>query len=67
MFGINSLEQVKQIAQGYTNWALGREEELSAKRLVICRECPLYDSTVDKCSNKRGINTITGELVSLPG
>lgn len=67
MFGINSLEQVKQIAQGYTNWALGREDELSAKRLAICRECPLYDADTDRCSNKRGMNTVTGEIVSLPG
>lgn len=67
MFGINSIEQVGEIATGYTNYLLGREQELSEKRMAICRECPLYNKDTDRCDSKRGINTKTGELVYLPG
>ena len=67
MFGINSVQQVKEIAQGYTNWALGKEEELSQERMKICKECPLYNVSKDKCDGSRGINTKTGEIVKYPG
>lgn len=67
MFGINSFHQVKEIAEGYTNWALGREDELSEARMKICRECPLYNEDTDRCDSGRGINIKTEELVKYPG
>lgn len=67
MFGINSFHQVKEIAEGYTNWALGRENDLADKRMTICLKCPLYNSATDKCDSSRGINTKTGEVVKYPG
>lgn len=69
MFGANitSIEQVGQIVEGWTNDLLGREQELSDKRMAICRECPLYNEKTDRCDGKRGINTKTGELVQYPG
>lgn len=68
MFGaeINSWDQVKQIAEGWTNDLLGREQELSEKRMAICRECPLYNEKTDRCDGKRCIDKITGEITSTP-
>lgn len=69
MFGINNVEQVKQIAEGWTNYAFGREKELSESRMKICKECPLY--TVKKgigavCDSKKYYNPETRELSDLP-
>jgi len=35
---------VKAIAKGYTNLLLNRKEELSQKRLEICKQCPAYEA-----------------------
>lgn len=66
MFGITSTKQLQQIAEGWTNYALGREEELSNERMKICRECPLYNEETDRCDSKRCYNKETGELNDLP-
>ena len=67
MFGINSFEQVQEIAEGWTNDLLGREQELSDKRMAICRKCPLYNEKTDRCDSKRCYNTETGEITQYPG
>lgn len=64
---INSFEQVKQIAEGWTNDLLGREQELSESRMKICRECPLYNEETDRCDSKKCYNKETGEVTSVPG
>ena len=46
MFG-KLLKQGKQIVEGWTNYALGKEQELSEARMKICRECPLYNKDTD--------------------
>lgn len=66
MFGENVLEQVGQIAEGWTNDFLGKEQELSDMRMKICRKCPLYDEEKDRCSSKRCYNKETGELSTAP-
>ena len=66
MFGINSFEQIKEIAEGWTNYALGREKELSESRMKICRECSLYNEKTDRCDSKRCYNKETGELKTYP-
>lgn len=67
MFGINSTEQIKQIAEGWTNDLLGREQELSDKRMKICKECPIYDENADRCDSKKCLNKETGEITQYPG
>lgn len=66
MFGINDFSQFGQIVEGYTNYAFGKEEELSEKRMEICRKCPLYDEDTDRCSSKKCYNKKTGELSTVP-
>lgn len=43
-------------------------EELSKKRLAICRQCPLYkeDSWGPVCNPKRYLNPETGEVSFFP-
>lgn len=67
MFGINNVEQAKQIAEGWTNYALGREQELSESRMKICKECPLYNSEKDTCDSKKCWDTEEDKLVDYPG
>lgn len=67
MFGINSVEQLGQIAEGWTNDLLGREKELSESRMKICRECPLYNSEKDTCDSKRCWDKEKEKLVDYPG
>lgn len=66
MFGINSLEQVGQIAEGWTNDLLGKEQELSDKRMAICKQCPLYDKEKDKCDSRKCYNKDTHEVTTYP-
>ena len=69
MFGlddIHSIEQVKQIAEGWTNDILGREQELFDKRMPVCKACPLYKEDTDQCDGSKCINPRTGEIVSYP-
>lgn len=67
MFGINSFEQIGQIAEGWTNDFLGKEQELSDMRMKICRKCPLYNKETDRCDSKKCYNKETGELSTSPG
>lgn len=66
MFGINSLEQVGQIVEGWTNDFLGKEKELSEKRMSICKKCPLFDAKAIKCNNKKCYNKKTNEISTSP-
>ena len=67
MFGINDWQQVKDIAEGWTNYALDREKDLSEKRMKICIECPLYNNDNDRCDASKCINIKTGEMAMGPG
>lgn len=64
MFGIESFEQVEQIAEGWTNRVLKKEQELVDKRKPICLACPLHTDTVGggKCDRMKWYNPKTGEL-----
>ena len=66
MFG-KLLKQGKQIVEGWTNYALGKEQELSEARMKICRECPLYNKDTDRCDARKCWDTINNKLVSTPG
>lgn len=67
MFGINDWQQVGQIAQGWTNDLLKREQELFESRMKICKECPLYNENTDRCDVSRCINIKTNEMALGPG
>ena len=43
-------------------------EELSAKRIAICRNCPLYKESVlgEVCNSKKYLNPETGESSFFP-
>lgn len=65
MFGVNSVEQVKQIAEGWTKDIVKAEQELHDKRMAICNECPLM--TKDKffgprCDVGKCYNVKTGSI-----
>lgn len=62
MFGI----KIKQIAEGWTNYVLGKETELSQKRLKICKKCPLYEEKSDRCDGNKCYNKETGEISKFP-
>ena len=66
MFGINT-QQVVDIAEGWTNYALGKERELSESRMKICKQCPLYNKEKDTCDSKRCWDTKNEKLVDYPG
>lgn len=67
MFGINSFDQIEDIVEGYTNYALGKEDELSSKRMEICIKCPLYNKDRDKCDSKKCWDIKNQKLVDYPG
>ena len=64
MFGV---QQIKDIAEGWTNYALGKEKELSESRMKICRECPLYNNQKDTCDSKKCWDKVNQKLVEYPG
>ena len=55
MFGINSFEQVGQIAEGHFKEITKQENELYESRIKICRECPLFSHNAlgDVCDAKK--------------
>lgn len=62
MFGIG------QIVKGHYNEFLNKEQELSEKRLKICRECPLYREGPlgPVCDSRKCYNSETKEISSYP-
>ena len=69
MFGINSAEQIGQIAEGWAKDIVKAEQELHDKRMKICRECPLFDENGllgPTCSSKRCYNTKTNSVELYP-
>lgn len=69
MFGRNFLEQAGQIAAGHFNEITNAENELFAKRIVICKECPLYSETSlgPVCSTKLCWNVSKQQKEDGPG
>lgn len=66
MFGVN----VKHIAKGWANDALGRGEQLYKERIAICRTCPLYKSNSmfgPQCDGSKCLDLKTGEVTHIPG
>ncbi len=69
MFGINSFEQVGQIVEGWTKAMVNIDQEMSNKRVAICKNCPLYDPSSilgAVCSSKKCYNPNTNELKQVP-
>ena len=64
MFGINSFEQVGQIAEGHFKEITKQENELYEFRIKICRKCPLFSegSFGPYCDSKKCIDKNTHEL-----
>ena len=67
MFGINSMEQVGQIAEGWTKHALGITPDFAEERMKICKQCPLYNKEKDTCDKKRCWDKENQSVVSYPG
>ena len=67
MFGINSFEQVGQIAEGHFKEITKQENELYESRIKICRECPLFSRNAlgDVCDAKKCWDG--NKLVKYPG
>ncbi len=59
---------VQQIATGFINDILKREEELHQSRIAICEKCPIYDTSMagPVCSAKKYYNTKTKVLTQYP-
>ena len=61
---------VGNIVKGHINEALNLNEDISDKRMKICKVCPIYsDRFGGICNSKLWLNPETGEvsLESLPG
>lgn len=61
---------VKNIIEGYTNLALGKNEGMSDARMKICKACPLFKDTAGGICNARlWLNPKTDEVktVATPG
>lgn len=69
MFGINNVDQVKQIVEGHVKEITNKENDLYAYRIKICNTCPLKDtrSYGDVCSAKKCVDKNTLEYVKGPG
>lgn len=64
MFGINT----RDIIKGHVNELLGRERDLSERRMQICRSCPLFTDIMGGiCDSKKCIDTTTHQLRYAPG
>ena len=60
---------IGQIAEGFINNALGKEEDLFQKRVDICRQCKLHkiDSIFgETCNSKLYLNPLTDETSISP-
>lgn len=54
---------VKNIVDGYTNLALGRNGGMAEERMKICKMCPLFKDTAGGICNPRlWLNPTTGEV-----
>lgn len=63
MFG-----QIMDIAQGHYNEFTNKEQELSQKRLKICKECPLYTESIlgPMCDSKKCYDPDSKVISTLP-
>lgn len=52
------------ILNGHLNEVLGLNTDVSDKRLVICKKCPLFKTTMfgPICNNKLWLNLKTGDI-----
>lgn len=69
MFDNKLISQTTQIIKGTVNNLLSREEILHKKRIVICKECGLYNKDGvfgPECNNKIFLNPITNEISNIP-
>lgn len=56
---------LKNIVDGYTNLALGKNGGMAEERMKICKLCPLYkDVAGGICNPRLWLNPITGEVKS---
>ena len=68
MYDIN----LKNIANGFYNFILNKEEELYKERIEICRKCKLFKNDKilgDVCNEKLYLNPDTDKIskIELPG
>lgn len=60
------MSQIKNIVQGHINELLSINTDISAERLNICYQCPLYSSKLDGiCNNKLWLNIQTGDVSTI--
>ena len=70
MFGVNSFQQVGQIASGWAKDIVKAEQELHDERMAVCKECPLFTASSligPKCDSKKCWDTENNYYVSGPG
>lgn len=64
---IDLLKQSVDIAEGHINELLGRNEDISQKRLAVCKKCPLLKDTLGGvCNYKLYMNPETLEVSETP-
>ena len=64
MFGINT----RDIIKGHVNELLGRERDLSERRMKICRSCPLFTDIMGGiCDSKKCVDKTTHKIQHAPG
>lgn len=64
MFGINSFEQIGDIAEGHFKEITNKENELYESRIKICKECPIYSegSFGPYCDSKKCVDKDTHDF-----
>ena len=68
MFGINDFSQTKDIIEGHYKEITNQENELYEKRIIICKQCPLYsDKLGGICDSKKCWDNSKNILQSFPG
>lgn len=55
--------EIGNIVQGHLNEVLGLNKDISAGRLKICYQCPLYSPNLGgMCNNRLWLNVETGDV-----
>ena len=55
--------EIGNIVSGHINEVLGLNEDVSEKRIEICKKCPLYKNVLGgQCNSRLWLNPETGEV-----
>ncbi len=62
------MNQLAQIATGFINDIVKREEDLHRTRIAICKQCPIYEESVygPRCSARKYLNKETNHIQYIP-